>query len=167
MGLSASSIIPLLSKWEEYLTGYPDGDLPGFARWILNMHPLPANPMTILQTPLLLAHLYRTLQWRSKPIAKELGLAKPLEFEVLMQISIMDRPNKKELSKEMFIEGSTGVEITKRLADKGFINEKPDSKDRRSARLSLTEKGQQTLLKGYTKLSAIHTELLNTLPPLS
>jgi len=103
------------------------------------------------------------MQFRSKPIVKYLGFTKPQEFSILVQTAIMNNPNKKQLCQEMLIEGSTGVEITRRLTAKGFLKEKPDVNDRRSALLSLTEKGKQTLLQGYTKLSPIHTGFLATL----
>jgi DNA-binding MarR family transcriptional regulator len=193
MGLPASSVIPLLSKWEDYLSVYPDGDIKGFARWILATAPKPAaetvqpsplsfghpaqassssaeNPMkagldATAQSALLISRIHRILQYLSKPVAKELGFTKPLEFSMLVQTAIMNHPNKKQLCQEMLIEGSTGVEITKRLAAKGFIQEQPDGMDRRSVILSLTEKGKQTLLKGYTKLEAIHCGLLDGLQP--
>jgi DNA-binding MarR family transcriptional regulator len=182
MGLPASSVIPLLSKWEEFLSVYPDGDITGFARWILATAPKPAaktgpsapsspeGPMkagldATAQSALLISRIHRILQFLSKPVAKELGFTKPMEFSMLVQTAIMNRPNKKQLCQEMLIEGSTGVEITKRLAAKGFIQEQPDGMDRRSVILSLTEKGRQTLLKGYTKLEAIHCGLLDGLQP--
>jgi DNA-binding MarR family transcriptional regulator len=190
MGLSASSVIPLLSKWEEYLSTNPDGDITGFAHWVLaaapasdasqSQHPTPPSPLSTAsatsstapdkvhlddtaQSLLLISRLHRILQFRSKPIAKELGFTKPMEFSMLVQVAIMNKPNKKQLCQEMLIEGSTGVEITKRLAARGFIKEQPDANDRRSALLSLAEKGKQTLLQGYTKLDPIHSNFLTTL----
>ena len=178
MGLSASSIMPLLSKWEEYLNQFPDGDITGFARWVLaestpspastspSSSPAPEIPTNLdntAQSLLLISRLHRIVQFRSKPIVKYLGFTKPQEFSILVQTAIMNNPNKKQLCQEMLIEGSTGVEITRRLTAKGFLKEKPDVNDRRSALLSLTEKGKQTLLQGYTKLSPIHTGFLATL----
>ena len=172
MGLSASSVIPLLSKWEEYLSTNPDGDINGFARWVLTATPASApDPVKVIQIPFLITHLYRDLQLRSKPIAKQLGLANSLELDMLVHIATLKDPIKKQVCQEMLIESSTGVEITKRLVAKGFIEEKADSNDRRAARLSLTVKGQQTVLQGYTQLAPIHSDILSTLrirlPPLS
>ncbi len=175
MGLSASSVIPLLSKWEEYLSTTPDGDIAGFARWVLVATPNAAtpdpDPAAVIQAPFLITHLYRDLQLRSKPIAKQLGLTNSLELDMLVHIATLKDPNKKQVSQEMLIESSTGVEIVKRLVARGFIQEKADSEDRRAARLSLTVKGKQTVLQGYTQLAPIHADLLSTLrtqlPPLS
>ncbi|WP_431214256.1 MarR family winged helix-turn-helix transcriptional regulator [Puia sp. P3] len=156
----------------------------GFARWILaetaeagaattakpdatsaESAPTAVNAETdtTARTILLITRLHRILQFRSKPIVKYLGFTKPQEFAMLVQAAIMNNPNKKQLCQEMLIEGSTGVEITKRLAAKGFLKETPDADDRRSALLSLTEKGKQTLLQGYTKLNPVHAEFLATL----
>lgn len=195
MGLSASSVIPLLSKWEEYVSANPDGDINGFARWVLAASPEPAAAATAAETTaaaetptaatppsspsstppakaplddttqslILISRLHRIVHFRAKPIAKELGFTKPMEFSMLLQTAIMNNPNKKQLCQEMLIEGSTGVEIIKRLAAKGFIQVKTDAKDRRAALLSLAEKGKQTLLQGYTKLDALHSQFLTTL----
>lgn len=204
--MSTTSVIPLLSSWEQYTVLYPSGDLHGFAHWLLS-RPNPANPanprnpinltdpigLTVspahppaqsgipsatsepvpivtttpsaagldatAQSTLLITRLFRILQFLSKPDIKRLGF-KDMEFGVLVQITLMDRPNKKELCKEMLIENSTGVEITKRLAKKGFLREETDPDDRRSARLSITEKGKRLLLQGYEKLAAIHQDFL-------
>lgn len=181
MGVSAASVIPLLSKWEEYLGTCSDGNLNGFARWLLedepnahpepesmhNVHPdpeaMPTAPDKEHHAPFLLTRLYRSWQTRSKPIAKEIGLTNALELDMLIHIAIMKNPNKKQLCQEMGIEGSTGVEITKRLVAKGFLAEKIDAKDRRAARLSLTVKGQRTVVDGYSQLGPIHSDLLNSL----
>jgi DNA-binding MarR family transcriptional regulator len=141
--MGAASVIPLLSSWEEYIAVDPQGDVQGFARWILRYENPPAAPDATAdpgdnsRIPLLIARLHRILHALSKPIAKSLGLTNDLEFDLLVQIAIMDRPNKKELCRDLLIENSTGVEISKRLASRGFITERPDPKDRRSARLSL------------------------------
>jgi DNA-binding MarR family transcriptional regulator len=177
MGLSASSVIPLLSKWEEYLSTNPDGDITGFARWLLAATPSPNSATSVpdsaavIRAPFLITHLYRELQQRSKPIAKQLGLTNSLELDMLVHIAALKDPNKKQVCQEMLIESSTGVEIAKRLVNKGFLREQPDSKDRRAARLSLTVKGKETVLQGYRELAAVHSDLLSTLriqlPPLS
>ena len=167
MGLSASSVIPLLSKWEEYLSANPAGDIDGFARWVLAASPDSAtsgpDPATVIQVPFLITHLYRDLQQRSKPIAKQLGLTNSLELDMLVHIATLKNPNKKQVCQEMLIESSTGVEIAKRLVAKGFLREQPDTNDRRASTLSLTVKGNETVLHGYRELAAVHSDLLSTL----
>ncbi len=174
--MASASVIPLLSSWEEYLTIEPSGSIEGFARWILTRQPQapipsPAPPTTTpasnlddnTQSSLLIARLHRIMRVLSKPAIKSIGFTKDLEFAVLVHVAILNRPNKKELCRELLIENSTGVEITKRLAKKGFIFEHPDPKDRRSALLNLTAKGKKTIMEGYEKLAAAHTTFLDAL----
>jgi len=170
--MPSASVIPLLSSWEEYISKEPTGDIQGFARWVLTSQNPKQTPVTIppnqeiihiAQASILITRLHRIQHILSKPIIKELGLTKDIEFTVLAQIAVMDHPNKKELCRELPIENSTGVEITKRLTAKGYLTEKPDPNDRRSARLNLTEKGKKTLVHGYEKLAAVHLTFLDAL----
>jgi DNA-binding MarR family transcriptional regulator len=115
------------------------------------------------QATLLITRLTRLLRVLSKPAMKKLGFVKEMEFGLLVQISLMDHPNKKEVCHQLLIETSTGVEITKRLAKKGFLREATDPNDRRSSRLSLTEKGRTTLQMGFKMLAGIHIGFLDTL----
>ena len=164
----ARSVIPLLSAWEKYSNENPDGDLEGFAKWILatdqpkppaQIEP-PAQPE---QAPILIARNHDILRLLSKPVIKDLGFTKDIEFSAIAHVAIMDHPNKKALCRELLIENSTGVEITRRLAQKGFIAERPNPEDRRSALLSVTDKGRKILEKGYYRLSPIHTSFLDAL----
>jgi len=190
----ARSVIPLLSAWEKYTNENPDGDLPGFAKWVLAAHspatgsPAPqpepatnkvpdntaptsqapagmpvANQADPGQAPGLIARNHDILRLLSKPVIKDLGLTKDVEFSAIALVAIMDHPNKKALCRELLIENSTGVEITRRLAQKGLIAEKPNPEDRRSALLSVTDKGRKTLEKGYHRLSPIHNSFLDAL----
>ncbi len=224
------SVIPLLSTWEGYCRTFPEGDLPGFARWLLAnsgsvseatrsetdtlsiptlavysgqdglrgkvfepevflVSPLASRTgrpsvgeaggdnegkvkdgrtpgdepavNTTAQSMLLIARLHRILTFLSKPVLKRMGFPKDKEFAVLVQVALMNRPNKKEVCRELLMEGSTGVEITKRLAKRGLILERTDENDRRSALLTLTEKGQKTLLKADEQLRVLHTGFLD------
>jgi DNA-binding MarR family transcriptional regulator len=115
------------------------------------------------QGAILIARNHRILRYFSKPVIKDLGFTKDVEFSTIVHVAIMDHPNKKELCRELLIENSTGVEITRRLALKGFIAERPDPEDRRSALLSITDKGRKILEKGYQGLAPVHTSFLDAL----
>jgi DNA-binding MarR family transcriptional regulator len=186
------SIIPLISSWEQYIQTHPAGDLHDFGRWLqLNSSAADvAPPASALIDPalidpilrarqslgtnfkldasalgtLLISRLSQINQFLSKPVTRNMGFAKDVEFGILVQVYLMDRPNKKELCRQLLIENSTGVEITRRLAKKGLLRETVDPNDRRSARLGVTEKGQRLLKEGYAKLSTIHTGFLTPLP---
>ncbi|GGB17009.1 MarR family winged helix-turn-helix transcriptional regulator [Puia dinghuensis] len=179
----ATSVIPLLSAWEKYINEHPNGDMPGFARWVLAQQPTqtpqqaqpPATPPETLTFPpaptlpttahlgLLIDRLHRFLGLRSKPIIKSLGFTKPMEFALVAYVAILDHPNKKQLCQQLLIENSTGVEVTRRMAKKGIIAEEPNPNDRRSARLSITEKGKKLLMKGSEPFTTMHTTFFEAL----
>lgn len=192
----ARSVIPLLSAWEKFTTENPDGDVTGFARWVLandpslaqqqqnqqqqlqqnqqpqqqpsqqpppNRQPVSATLDDTAQGALLIARNHRILRLLSKPVIKDLGFTKDMEFAAVVHVAIMDHPNKKQLCRELLIENSTGVEITRRLALKGLIAERPDPDDRRSALLSITDTGRKILEQGYHRLSPVHTSFLDAL----
>jgi DNA-binding MarR family transcriptional regulator len=114
---------------------------------------------------LLVARLHMINHFLSKPVIRKLGFTKDAEFSVLIQVHLMNQPNKKELCRQLLIQNSTGVEITRRLAKKGLLRETIDPNDRRSARLSLTEKGQRLLKEGYSGFKSIHKGFLTPLSP--
>ncbi|HEY4334338.1 MAG TPA: MarR family winged helix-turn-helix transcriptional regulator [Puia sp.] len=159
------SVIPLLSAWEKYSNENPEGDLAGFANWILAAEqPIQSNPpANPAQGALLIARNHDILRLFTKPVVKDLGFSKDVEFSAIAHVAVMDQPNKKQLCHELLIENSTGVEITRRLAQKGFIAERPDPEDRRSALLSITDKGRRTLEQANYRLSPIHTSFLDAL----
>ncbi|HTR32120.1 MAG TPA: MarR family winged helix-turn-helix transcriptional regulator [Puia sp.] len=169
------SIIPLISSWEQYILTHPSGDLREFGRWLQQDYPPPAetDPMPVARhslatsanlnasaaSTLLINRLNAINHHLSKPIIRKLGL-KDVEFGVLVQVHLLDKPNKKELCDRLLIEKSTGVEITRRLAKKGYLRETVDPNDRRSARLSLTEKGLRLLKDGSSSFKSIHENFL-------
>jgi DNA-binding MarR family transcriptional regulator len=175
------SIIPLISSWEQYILTHPSGDLQDFGRW-LQVNPVsnkPNSPDTLTEARmalstktnldpssiagLLVNRLNNINHFFAKPVIRKLGINDG-EFSILVQVYLIDKLNKKELCSKLLIENSTGVEITRRLAKKGLLRESVDPNDRRSARLSLTEKGQRLLKEGYAKLVTTHTSFLAPLP---
>ena len=121
------SVIPLLSSWEMYIKTFPKGDIKGFARWVLvnsevpdflsnrgirssswltGTSPAPAKPAPTpaagnldasARSALLIGRLHRMLTLLSKPAVKKMGFTKDMEFAVLVQVAIMNHPNKKEV----------------------------------------------------------------------
>jgi DNA-binding MarR family transcriptional regulator len=124
-----------------------------------------ANLDASTATTLLINRLNAINYFLNKPVIRKLGFTNDAEFGVLIQVRLLDRPNKKELCRQLLIENSTGVEITRRLAKKGYLRETTDPDDRRSARLSLTEKGLRILKEGFTGVQPVHKIFLDPLPP--
>src|SRR6516164_5227830 len=114
---ASSSVIPLLTNWEEYIGQHPSGDLEGFARWLLfrsadaqPQHPAPspqrqargsissgtaslAATIELEETArgtLLITRLSRLLGAKANPAMEKLGFTKEMEFGLLVQVSLMD-----------------------------------------------------------------------------
>jgi DNA-binding MarR family transcriptional regulator len=176
--MNTSSAIPVLRKWEEYLQTGASASLADFARWILENEknpvvtrmPAPSNPGIASgetdrakRVSMLVNRLHRMLVLFNKPIIRKLGLSKDHELAVLVQVFLSDKLNKKELANQALLEVSTTVEITKRLSARGLIKEQVDKTDRRSARISITEKGRKMLTGSSHLFSMYLKEMLNSL----
>lgn len=77
------------------------------------------------------------------------------EFSLLSAIANLQTPRKTEVIYHTINELSTGLSLLKGLEKKGYIKEKDDIEDKRSKRLSLTQKGEQILRECYLKFSRI------------
>jgi len=179
--MASSSVVPLISLWEDFLSNYPNGNVHAFASWILKQKKqklLPRrkgrkkislngrtdNEMTDESRAMLLIYrLNRFIDIRAKPVIKEIGFAKPQEFAMLAEIYLLQKPNKNEVAKSMLIEVSTAVEISKRLVQRGLIKEISDPNDKRATRLVITEKGMKKLYESYTGLQGVHGSFLDCL----
>ncbi len=181
----SSSIVPVITLWEEFSVIHKNAGVQQFARWIIEKHST-AGPGEGLLKPglkpgkstaeyateelnessrvlLYISRLHRYMQMKSKPVIKKLGLAKDHEYSMLTYIYLLKSPNKKELAKKMLLENSTAVEITNRLVKKGFIEEATDSEDKRSTRLKLTPKGEHKLFESYQYMEKAYIDFLGCL----
>jgi DNA-binding MarR family transcriptional regulator len=166
-----SSIVPVITLWEEFLSKNNKADVKEFARWVLmnesNSHQIDSltdTSMVIKNKPqgvesdlnesakamLLITRLHRFTQIKTKPIMKQLGFTKDHEYNMLIHIHLLKNPNKKQLAQNMLLETTTAVEISNRLLKKGLIKEIRDNGDKRSTRLGLTTMGEQKLYESYT-----------------
>ena len=178
LNMSVTSVVPLISLWEGFLSSHPNGNVQAFAQWILtkgNRNSTPAVKRKKLSSTasaksgqmtdeskamLLLYRLNKFIDLRSKPKIKEIGFAKPQEFAMLAEIYLLQKPNKKELAKQMLLEFSTAVEISKRLVQRGLVKEVWDPNDKRATLLAITEKGMKKLYESYKSLQDVHINFL-------
>ncbi len=86
------------------------------------------------------------------------------EFSFLIALMTYGSLTKTELINEQVVEKTSGTEIIKRLLGNGLITESADEKDKRSVRVSITEKGRQEIIALMPKmqmLSSISVGILN------
>lgn len=68
-----------------------------------------------------------------------------LQIQVLGLLHIYPQPTAKDIGDAMYLSSSATTQLLQRLFDAGWIERKNDPTDRRSIRLSLTDKGNEML----------------------
>lgn len=177
--MSLTSAVPVITLWEEFLQHKKTGDVQEFARWIIkeignDLQPHEKKGSAVKsqsnagpglgETEKVLLHLYRLsriVELKCKPIIKKIGFAKPQEYAMLGDICLLKNPNKKEIGEKMLIENSTAVEISNRLVERGFVKEFTDPDDKRSTRLSVTDKGMKKLYESYHAITKVRESFLD------
>jgi DNA-binding MarR family transcriptional regulator len=85
------------------------------------------------------------------------------EFGVLQTILKDKNPKKTELIYANLFELSSGTDLLNRMKKRGLIREYDDKEDKRSKRIELTTKGEQTAKAGYSKIEKNARMLLREL----
>jgi DNA-binding MarR family transcriptional regulator len=146
----------LISKWEEYEGVSKSANLNEFALWLHN-HTEPVNVPEFgktddIKNPPIQAHigqlmdrLTRYSDMYIKKALGDLGLNNVEELKFLGGTLHLNHPRKSDLVSHNMTEFTSGSEVIKRLIAKGFITEEDDAEDKRSKRLSITQKGIETL----------------------
>ncbi|WP_417429090.1 MarR family winged helix-turn-helix transcriptional regulator [Halpernia sp.] len=86
------------------------------------------------------------------------------DFTYLYRLMDYDSLTKTQLIEKNAHEKQSGIEIIKRLTKHGLVSETPDENDKRSVRISVTEKGRKTFkesMKDITVVSKIMCGNLN------
>jgi DNA-binding MarR family transcriptional regulator len=95
---------------------------------------------------------------------KDCGINSFDEFLYLNTIRNSKSPHKTEVIYSNFNELSSGLLILKRLKKRGLLSEMDDEKDKRVKRLSLTQKGNKTIMNCYEKLQQVNEMFFNSIP---
>ena len=91
----------------------------------------------------------------AKKVLGESELSSPDGFSFLYHLSLTDSFRKMELIKMHHLEPPSGIEVLKRLLNKGFIEEFDDADDRRAKRIKITDKGRKELEAVLPKMSEV------------
>lgn len=170
---SLSKLVHLIEQWEIFVSQQPEGDLAGFAQWIINeekkqqpciqtdetgnkqevrftandakFDEYEANHKINMQAGHLIGKMNQYLLYYSKPIMKNFGLHSMDDFGYLQYILYNGVITKTKVCELMMQEITTGVDILKRLTGHGFIKEKINEADKREKLLQITPKGQKAL----------------------
>ena len=91
----------------------------------------------------------------AKKVLGESELTSPDGFSFLYHLSLTDSFRKMELIKMHHLEPPSGIEVLKRLLNKGLIEEFDDADDRRAKRIRITDKGREELQLILPKMSEV------------
>lgn len=92
----------------------------------------------------------------AKRVLGESELTSPDGFSFLYHLKHTNSFRKMELIKMHHLEPPSGIEVLKRLLNKGFIEEFDDKDDKRAKRIQITEKGMKELQMVMPKMSEVY-----------
>ena len=100
----------------------------------------------------------------AKKVLGESELTSPDGFSFLYHLSFTDSFRKMELIKMHHLEPPSGIEVLKRLLNKGLIEEFDDADDKRAKRIKITDKGKKELQVVMPKMSEVFHLMTAELP---
>ncbi len=127
---------------EEFCAAYLESQSSKTASAAFDQQPPPQmNHIVSMQLGRLFGKLWRYVSIYSKKAFEELELRNFDEWLYLKVTMMMGNPRKSDVIQQLLSEFPTGIEIINRLVHNGYMNEMPDTQDKRSKRLEVTEKG--------------------------
>lgn len=167
-GTDYDALIELILLFKHYATQNQQGNLEGFAFWMLRQlrqaelkktkHAAAQALATTGQLNEVLLRLARQTEYRMKTFFQEDPITFT-DFRILQAVAALQNPRKIEVIQKVQLETTTATAIMKKLVDEGYLWEIGDEKDKRSKRLGLTDNGQAYLKSKVAKLNAVLPEL--------
>lgn len=178
--MSTKNSILILESYQEYLNDTKNSqelNMIQFAHWIIDkdmkkqFNPATTQPSEFITNNLdeeisrLLVLMYRYAKFHLKNYLVDFPELIQEDFTYLFALKRDGNLTKKELIEINVHEKTSGLEIIRRLINHGLIDESVDSKDKRSKRLAITEKGELVFreIKSVThKIAQLICGKLNT-----
>ncbi|MDX1939147.1 MAG: winged helix DNA-binding protein [Saprospiraceae bacterium] len=155
-----NQLVELVNLFHQYSQQHPNTTIEAFCRNYLAVKNLERNsqPQQLSKDVLLsitIARLSRFADMYFKKALAGLPVSNTDEIVYLMILDDVGTPRKSDLINQNLSEFSTGVEIIRRLAKAGLIEEFPDADDRRTKRIRMTEAGKGVLYEAYPKMTVV------------
>lgn len=163
------SLLKELIKYvEEYQKKHSSEKITDFNIWLSNkLFASTDNTTHSAHDELLIAfklmHLNKELKKQTKQVLSVSGVSSIDEYSFLLHLAYQESFRKMEIVELHNLEPPTGIEIIKRLAKNGFIDEFPDEKDKRAKRIRITKKGIGELESIKPKIDLIFTKFTEAL----
>jgi DNA-binding MarR family transcriptional regulator len=159
-------IIKEIVDWfEQFLKEHPENgfSLESFILWLNSklfsdnhIDKSEYNPEALdMELSFLLVMQSRYYKAYVKKVLGETELSSPDGFSFLYHLSLVRSYRKMELIKMHHIEPSSGIEVLKRLLNKGFIEEFDDPDDKRAKRTRITETGRKEIQNIMPKMTEV------------
>ncbi len=117
-----------------------------------------------MELSFLLVMQNRYFKTYAKKVLGESELSSPDGFSFLYHLDLVDSYRKMELIKMHHLEPPSGIEVLKRLLNKGLIEEYDDADDKRAKRIKITDKGRKELKVVMPKMSEVFSLMTAELP---
>lgn len=168
---SLEQLLELINNWSEHKKNNPraglrefytamlTADAPELLRGTVAGQSLMAKnymPDDDMMTGEILRLLYRIVKVStlySKKALEETAMTSPEEFGYLNLLVRLGSPKRSDLIRESMMEYTSGLEVIKRLTENGYVEELPDSEDKRSKRISITSEGKNALVLSYPHMA--------------
>ena len=162
--------VELVNAWAVYEETHPEASLEDFYRFCLvrgkEKDPqgsavggiIPRSPEAFFLK--LFGRISQMLKVYEEIAVEQAGMNQLEEFMLLSNINF-GNPRKTELVYAAILELSTGTNILNKLLTEGYIVESNDDEDKRSKRISLTEKGEKVMVACRQNLVRLGILLLN------
>jgi DNA-binding MarR family transcriptional regulator len=105
----------------------------------------------------MIAYLYRYSRSYSKKSLEHSPLVTADDFAYLAVLNARGSLTKTELIELNIHEKTTGIEIIKRLLNSGLVEQRDDETDKRSKRLTLTDRGRGVLFASFPGMGQVAT----------
>ncbi len=152
-------LVELVNLFYQYAQQHPGATIEAFCRNFLAIKQLEKEETHDLPKDVLLSislgRLTRFAEIYTKKALVDLPINNMDEIVYLMILDEVGTPRKSDLINQHLSEFSTGVEIIRRLAKAGLVEEFPDADDRRTKRIRMTEAGKALLYGAYPKMSIV------------
>jgi len=162
-------IVELISRWAEFESEHPEGDVDSFCRYILAQHA--ESPVSggnrEMQTGMLtrvIGRLSSAYALYHRAAMNDMGLPGPDSFYYLNSLLQLGEVQKKELINFHFAETTTGMAAIDKLIKAGFVVERDDPDDGRARLIKLTEAGLDKLGKCLPNASKVNEMIFHGVP---
>ena len=160
-----SKAVEVMELWHTYSDAIGSADIKDFGQWLVSQEeeetePEPVSEISIHRLAQAIRSVYR-LYVKNVRQALQTYTLNPEDLFYLSSLNELCEPTKSELIAYNHSEFTSGIDIIKRLIHRGWITEKPDMKDKRARRLSISVEGMSILAQCQPQLEEVKRRMFS------